>query len=107
MTAKQNNRPRRSAYGDAVPRVGRQGKTKIDRIWELEVGERIRAARFAWERRTGLGIVDLAELAGISYSILYCYERASRGPSAINLAKIAAAMEIPAGRLLPPWPPKG
>lgn len=58
---------------------------------ELALGERIRRARV----RRGLTLAELAELAGVSKSLISQIERGVAAPSIDTVRKVASALQVP------------
>lgn len=63
----------------------------------MTVGEKIRAAR----KEKGLSQKDLAEKTGLSIATIQGYEQGKYKPKIENVQKIANALEVPVGRLIP------
>jgi len=71
----------------------------VEEYLKRSVGERIAALR----RERGLSLSELAERAGVSKSTLYEIEMGRVAPSVTTLWKIANALEVGFGALVPEW----
>jgi len=83
------------------PAVGAPPTTKWKHAFMFAMGQLIRQARMAWQKKTGKSIDDLLAKCGTGYSTYYAYESGRSCPTAWMLANIAWAMEIPIESLFP------